>query len=73
MIDGGAGGAEHQRVFRIEIAQHVDDRVFPIVGRDGQGAVFDVDVLLLFFRGRNARGVPLVALSEGRDGARYGG
>ena len=52
MIDGRAGRAEHQRIRRLVEAQHVDDRIFPIRWRNGQRAVFDVEMLLLLGLGR---------------------
>ena len=42
MAHGLAGLAEDQRARRLEIAQHVDDRMFDLVGGDQEGAIFDV-------------------------------
>ena len=72
-VDGGAGAAEYQGVFRLEVAQHVYDGVFAVVGRHGEGAVFDVEMLLFFRRRADAHRVALVTLGEGGDGTRHGG
>ena len=47
MVHRGAGAAEHQRRLRLEIAEHIDDRVFLLVVIDRQRAVFDVQMLFL--------------------------
>ena len=73
MVNGDAGGAEDQGVFRLEIAQHVDDRVFPVVSGNGKGPVLDIDMLFLLGGGADPHRVPLVAFGQGGDGARHGG
>ena len=70
MVDGGARGAEDQRVLRLVVAQHVDDGILAVARGDSQRAVFDVDMLLLLAVGGDAHGIALVALGQLGDGVR---
>ena len=64
VVDGGAGGAKHQCAWCLEISQYIDYRVLPVVGRNGQGAVFDVAVLFAFRCSCDAHCIFLVALGQ---------
>ena len=72
MVDGRARVAEHQRVLGLVVAQHVDDGVLAVGGRDDKRPVFDVVVLSFLTRRRDAHRIALVALGKRGDGARHG-
>ena len=67
MIDGGAGRAKDQGILRLEKPQHINDRVFPVVGCDGERTIFDVEMLLLRRGCRNSHGTALVTLGQRLD------
>ena len=67
MAHGLAGLAEDQRARRLEIAQHIDHRMFDLVGGDQQGAIFDVPMGLGLVHRVDAEGVALIAARQGRD------
>ena len=73
MAHGLAGLAEDQRARRLEIAQHVDDRMLDLVGGDQQGAIFDVPMGLGLVHRVDAEGVALVAARQCRDVPGNGG
>ena len=73
MAHGLAGLAEDQRARRLEIAQHIDDRMLDLVGSDQQGAIFDVPMGLALVHRVDAEGVALVAARQGRDVPGNGG
>jgi hypothetical protein len=73
LADGLARRAEHQRAAHLEIAQHVDDGAFDIIGRDREGAVVDVGMGLAVGSRDDAHGVALVAPCEIGDVLRDGG
>ena len=62
-----AGGAEHHGAAALEEAQHVDDRMLELVGRDPDRAVLDVAMRLVRDQGVDAEGVALVALGQRGD------
>ena len=67
MVDGSPGRAEHQGVFRLVKAQHIDDGVFAVGRGHLQGPVFDIDMLATLTRRGHPDGVALIALCQGRD------
>ena len=70
---GGAGVAEHDGVFGLVKAQHVDDRVFSVTRVHIQRAVFDIAVLFGFAHSGNALRVALVGFRQFGNRRRHGG
>ncbi len=73
LVDGGAGRAEHDGCFAVGMADNVDDGILFIAGGDQQGAVFNIDMLLLFGGRGDAHGIFLVTRGEGGDALGHGG
>ncbi len=68
-----AGVAEHHGGAHLVEAQHVDDRVLDLVGRDADRPVFDVAMRLVRHQGVDAQRIPLELARQRRDVARDGG
>ena len=73
MVDGGAGGTEDQRVFRLIEPQHVDDGVFAVGAGHLQSAVFDIDMLAALACCGHPDRIALIALGQRGDGFGHGG
>ena len=65
--------AEDERVFRLVVAQHVDDGVLRLARSDHERTVFDIDVLLPFLAGGYAQCIALVTFGQLGDGRGHGG
>ena len=68
-----ARGAEHQCGTAVEIAQQVHHRRLGPIRHHADGAVFDIDVLLVAHRRLDPHRVALEAAGECLDLARHGG
>ncbi len=73
LVDGGARRAEHNGGLAVGMADNVDDGVLFVAGGDEQGAVFNIDMLLLFGSRGDAHRILLVARSKGGDALGNGG
>ncbi len=63
--------AKHERAGRLEIAQHIDDRIFALGPANRNGAILDIGVLLVLLDHRNANGIALKASGERDDRFRH--
>src|SRR5215207_8784359 len=66
-----ASMAEYHRTAHFVEAQHVDDPVLDLVGRDPNGPVLDVSVRLIVHQSVDAYRVTLVAPRQRRDISGY--
>ena len=65
--------AKDDGVGRLIIAQHIDDGILAVVGRHGQGAIFNVAVLLFFASGVDPLGIALKVFGKRCNGPGNGG
>ena len=73
MAHAVARGAEHERGRRLEVAQHIDDRMLDLVRGNPYCAIFDVAMGLIARGGVDPQRVALIGLGQIGDRARQGG